>query len=150
MAQVNITARHLNQDKRTAEAIVVTVPAIAQERGGRTLQPPMYYQFGDTLVANVLNAGTIVQKSYLIVEEPFPSGATATVSINGVDVFTDSTIDAKAVVVSTQEDIFVEAGATVEVTINGGTGDIITGKLKVVSEILSTNLTNGNYANTVV
>ena len=146
----NITSRHLNQDKRTAEAIVVTVPAVMQESAGRTLQPPKYYQYGDALVANVLNAGVIVQKTYLIVEEPFPTGATATVNANGITLFTDSTIDAKAVVVSTHEDIFVEAGATIEITINGGTGDITTGKLKVVSEILSTNLTNGNFANTII
>ena len=150
MADINITSRHLNQDKRTAEALVVTVPAIAQERGGRTLQPPLYYQFGDKLIATVLTPGTLVQKSYIVIEEAFPSGATVTVTVNGTAVFTDAAIDAKGTLVSTTEDQYVETGGTVEIVINGGTGDITVGKLKVVSEILSTNISNGNYANATV
>ena len=150
MATINITSRHLNQDKRTAEAVVVTVPAIAQERGGRTLQPPLYYQYGDTLQATVLPAGTIIQKVYLVVDEAFPAGSTATVTVNGTDFFTDADITAKGLTASTTEDMHIEVTQNIDVTINGGTGDIIAGKLRVVAEILSTQLKNGNYAEGVI
>jgi hypothetical protein len=146
MATINVTARHLNDQKRTAEAVVVTVPAIAQERGGRTLQPPLYYQYGDVLQATVLPAGTIIQKVYLVVDEAFPASSTATVSVNGTAFFTDADITAKGLTASTTEDLLVEAPQNLEVTIGGGSGDITFGKLRVVLEILSTNLKNGNYA----
>ena len=141
----NITARHLNDQKRTAEAVTVTVPAIAREGGGRTLQPPVYYQYGDDLQASVLNAGTVVQKTYLIVEEAFPASSTVTVSVNGTAVFTDADITAKGLTASTTEDLLIETAGNVVITIGGGTGDITSGKLKVVCEIISTQLKNGNY-----
>ena len=119
----NITSRHLNQDKRTAEALVVTVPAIAQERGGRTLLPPIYYQFGEVLQATVLSPGMIIQKAYVVVEEAFPASTTVTVAAGGTALFTDLDVTSKGINVSTSEDEWIETGGNIEVTFGGGTGD---------------------------
>jgi len=145
MAIVNIVNRHLNNQKREAEAIVVTVPAIAQENGGRVMTPPVYYQYGDTLVGPTIGPNTIIQKAYLVVREAFPTGATATVKVGNTEVFTDLAIDAKVVSVSTHEDMFSEVGMGIEVVISGGTGDITVGEFEVVLEILSCNIKKGSY-----
>ena len=145
MADINIATRHLNDQKRVAEAVVMTVPAIAQENGGRLSAPPIYYQYGDNLIGPQCGPNTIIKSAILVVREPFPTGTTVSVTFGGTALFTDTVVDAKAIVVSTVENLYVEIGGTLEATLSGGTGDITVGELEVILDVISANLTSGSY-----
>lgn len=146
MADVNITSKYLNQDKREAEAITVTLPAVSNVGGGRSQRSPVYNQFGDVHTAYVVPAGSIIQKNYLIVEEAFPAGALGKVSVNGVVVHTAINLAVVGMTTSITEDLYVPVDATVAVTVSGGTGDILTGLLKSVTETIPFNEKNGRYS----
>ena len=145
---INVTNRFTNQDKRESEAVVVTCPAMIEEGGQRTGTPPTYVGSGDALTAAVIEPDTVVQNVYLIVDEPFPAGTTASVDIAGTTFFADVAVDAKGLTVSTQTDKFFENGQTVTVGFVNGAVDtpIEEGVLRVVIDTLHPSLKNGNYA----
>lgn len=147
MATVNISNLFLNENKRYREDIVVTVPAVLNQGGGRSNATPTYVQGGDALTASVIEADTIVQKAYLIVDEAFPTDAVAAVTIGGAGYFADVDLTATGLVVSTNVDDLYTAGGDVVVTITGITGSITTGKLRVVVAAEHPSLNNGQYAN---
>ena len=147
MATQDITARYLNQDKRYTEAVVVTVPAILSQGGGRSQADPVYVQGGDLLNASVIEEDTIITKAYLNIIEAFPVGAVVAVDIGGNAYFAlvDGTVN--GMVVSAIEDVHFEAGTSVVgVTITGITGDVLTGKLAVVLDTIHASLNNGQFA----
>jgi len=88
MATVNLTNRYLNENKRYREDVVVTLPAVLNEGGGRNQSLPEYIQGSDDLISNVIEADTIIQKAYLIVDEAFPAGALLAVDAAGTAMFT--------------------------------------------------------------
>jgi len=147
MADVNITSKWLNQDKRESEAITVTLPSVAQMGGGRTNRLDVYNQFGDVHAAYVVPAGSIVQKAYLIIEEAFPAGALIEATIAGATVLFTA-IDATVVglTVGTTEDLLYLNDTNIAITVSGGTGDITTGVAKVVVETIPFNEKNGRYS----
>jgi hypothetical protein len=147
MPNINITNRFLNENKRYSENVVVTVPSIITNGGGRSQAQPMYLQGGDTLTASVLEQDTIVAKAYLIVDEVFPVGALGLVTIGGVTVHTGIDLTATGMTVSVTEDTYLPNGGDVVVTVSGITGDVTTGKLRVVLATEHPKLNNGQYAN---
>ena len=147
MATINITNRFLNENKRYTEAVVVTVPAILNEGGGRTQAQPTYLQGGDSMTAQVIEADTLITKAYLRVIEPFPAGALIAVDIAGSTMFTSIDGTATGVTVSSIEDLYLANTQTVTVVVTGITGDITTGKLAVVLDTIHASLNNGQYAN---
>jgi len=147
MAQtVNITNRYNNQDKRYAEAVVVTLPAQLEEGGVRLSTPPVYMQGGDAYTAAVVEKDTIIKKAYLVVDEAFPANAVIDVDIAGTAYFTSAAITAPGVTVSAVEDKYFANGQTVTCTVTGITGDILTGVARLVFDTASPSLKNGNYA----
>jgi len=147
MAVVNITNRFLNENKRYTEAVVVTIPAILNQGGGRSQALPEYIQGGDSLTAQVIEEEVILKKSYVIVDEAFPAGALLAVDIAGTTMFTGVDLTATGLVVSTQEDLYLAKGQTVTSVVSGITGDVTTGKLRIVSDAVYTDLNSGQYAN---
>ena len=143
---VSITGRFLNQDKREFEALAVTLPSVLNPGGGRLQAAPEYVQYGESYVASVTPAKAIGGKTYLLVEEAFPTGTTATVTVDGNDVFTDVAVDAKGLTTSTVEDFLMETGGDVVITLGGGTGDVVTGQLKVVTNYVPYTVKNGRYS----
>ena len=142
----SITDKFLNQDKRETEALTVTLPAILDEGGGRNQSAPTYAQFGEPYVASVAPKESILGKSYLIVEEAFANTATVTVSINGVDIFTDIVIATAGLTISTVEDELFLLGGDVVITLGTLTGDATVGKLKVVNNYTPYTIKNGRYS----
>ena len=146
MATVNITNRFLNENKAYAEAVVVTVPAVLSQGGGRSQADPVYVQGGDALTAGVVEAQTILKKAYLIVDEAFPAGATLDVDIAGTAMFTSADLTATGLVVSTIVDQYFANKQTVTSVVAGITGDVTTGKFRIVLDAVHPDLKNGQYA----
>jgi len=143
---VNITNRYNNMDKRYAEAVVVSLPSQLEEGGVRLSTPPVQAQFGDALVAAVIEPDTIIKKAYLIVDEAFPAGALLAVDVAGIAYFAGADLTVTGLVVSTVEDEYFKVGQTVTSAITGGTGDIVGGSARIVLDTDSPTLKNGNYA----
>jgi len=147
MATVNLTNRYLNENKRYREDVVVTLPAVLNEGGGRNQAQPEYIQGSDDLIAHVVEADTIVQKAYLIVDEAFPAGALLAVDVAGTAMFTAVDLTAVGLTASATEDLYVPKKESVEAVITGITGDVTTGKARIVLATEHPSLKNGQYAN---
>jgi hypothetical protein len=147
MANINITGQFLNKDKREHEAIVVTVPAVIVPTSGRTNAAPQYIQANDTLTASVVPESSVLGKSYLIIEEAFPTGTTITVTGYGATLFNAVVGTATGITISTAVDKLSTTGGDVVVSIlNGTAGNILTGKVKVVLDTIPYNVKNGRYS----
>ena len=146
MATVDITARFLNQDKRESEDIVVTLPSVLQSGGGRSQAQPVYIQGGDALTAAVVEDDSIIQKAYLIVDEAFPTGATLDVDIAGTAMFSTVDLTATGLTVSSVEDKYFAKAQTVTSTISGITGDVTSGKARIVLASEHPSIANGRFA----
>ena len=133
MAKIDVTNRFLNENKRYEEGVVVTIPSVLQHGGGRSNADPVYLQGGDEIVAQVIEEDTIIKKAYIIIDEAFPSGASIAVNV-GTDVALTA-IDGTTVAMtasSTFEDEYYADKAEVKVVVSGITGDVLTGKARVV------------------
>jgi hypothetical protein len=146
MANVNVTNKFLNENKRYREDVVVTLPAVLNEGGGRANALPTYVQGGDTHTASVVEADTIVQKAYVIVDEAFAALTTATITIGGVAFFTTVDVATVGLLVSATVDELITAKGDVVITLSG-TGDHTVGKIRVVIAAEHPSLKNGQYAN---
>lgn len=151
MATVNITNLFLNENKRYREDVVVTVPAVLNEGGGRSNALPTYVKAADTLSAEVVEPDTIVQKAYLIVDEAFPATAVLGASVGATAVFAAVDLTVVGLVVSATVDLLVTAKSAVTASITG-TGltagdDVTTGKFRIVLATEHPSLNNGQYAN---
>ena len=146
MANLNIKNLFLNENKRYREDVVVTLPAILNEGGGRTNATPTYVQGGDTHTAGVIEADTIVQKAYVIVDEAFVATTTATITIGGTTFFAAVDAATTGLLVSATVDALFTAKGDVVITMSG-TGDLTVGKLRVVIATEHPSLKNGQYAN---
>ena len=147
MATVNITNRFLNENKRYTEAVVVTIPAVLNEGGGRTQNAPAFLQGGDSLAAQVIETDTLITKAYLNITEAFPAGALIAVDVAGTTYFTSIDGTATGVTVSTIEDSYLANKQTVTTVVSGITGDVTTGKLTIIFDTIHASLNNGQYAN---
>ena len=148
---VAITHDYLNQAKREAEALTVTLPSLLREGGGRAGTPPLYVQYGESYVASVVVKNSIAQKFYLVVEEAFPTGTTVDVSVGSTQVFADLAVDTTGANVSTTEDVYFPTGEDVTITVKhaSNTGNVTVGKLKVVTPYVPFDVKNGRYADVV-
>ena len=142
----DITSRYLNQDKRESEDIVVTIPSVLQAGGGRSQAQPIYVQGGEALTAAVVEDDTIVQKAYLIVDEAFPAGATLDVDIAGTAMFSTVDLTATGLTVSTVEDAYFKLVQTVTSVVSGITGDVTSGKARIVLATEHPSIANGRFA----
>ena len=143
----NITNKFLNDNKRYSEAVVVTVPSILTQGGGRSNADPIYIQGGEALTAQVVEADTIITKAYLIIDEAFPASAVINVDIAGTQYFVAADGTTTGMVVSTEEDNYLANSQTVTVSVAGITGDVTTGKARLVLATVHPTLKNGQYAN---
>jgi len=143
---INITERFKNNNKRQNFTGVFTAPAMYESGSHRAGTPPSYIKCSDAYIGSVLEPDTIIQKVYLRVTEPFPSGITATVCVNGTDVIVNEPVDTKKFVVSTTEDILVETRGNVKVTFNGSCDEIKEGELAVIYETISIDKKTGSYS----
>ena len=149
MAQfISIGERFNNRDKRFAESVVMTVPALYEEGSPRTGTGDKYITSGDSMTAQIIEAGTIIKKLYLVIDEAFDAGATISVEIAGTTYINAAPADAAGLTVSTTEDVLLNNKQTVTVlVVNGPEGTQITsGVARVVIDSVSTLLKNGNYA----
>ncbi|MCI4437401.1 MAG: hypothetical protein JHC33_11400 [Ignisphaera sp.] len=148
MATVNFTGQFLNKDKREHEAVVVTLPALLAPNGGRTNPNPTYVQVADVMRASVLPKECIIGKCYLIVEEAFPAGMTVTVTVGGTAMHSDVSVAATGITVSSAVDKLIIAGGDVDISIGHATvtGNVTTGKLRVVVDTIPYTVKNGRYA----
>ena len=150
MMAISITDKFLNRDKREYEAIVVTLPATLSEGGGRTKALPTYVQYGEDYLASVVPSKSVIDKAYVVIDEPYPAGTLATISLKGTAIFTDVPLETAGVVVSTTEDILVTTAGDISITLSGGTGDATTGKIMVVANYVPFTVKNGRFADAPV
>lgn len=148
MATVNITNQYLNKDKREHESVSVTLPAMLQTNGGRTNPNPVYVQYADAHVAGVVPAQVITGKAYLVIEEVFPAGTTITVAGPGGTLFSAVAGTALGVTVSSVVDQLALTAGNITITVGhvSATGNVTTGKCKVVLDYIPYNVKNGRYA----
>ena len=147
-AFISIGERFNNRDKRFAESVVMTVPALYEEGSPRTGLGDKYITSGDSMTAQIIEPGTILKKLYLIVDEAFPVGTELSVDIAGTTYLSAVDGAATGLTVSTTEDVLLNNKQTISVlVVNGPEGtEITTGVARVVVDSVSTNLKNGNYA----
>ncbi len=141
----NITALFNNQQKRYSEAVVVNLPSILKSGRGRSQAQPVYVQGGEALTAAVIEDDTLVTKAYVNVIEAFPAGATLDVDIAGTAFFTSVDLTTTGVVVSTEEDHHFAKRQTVTSVVGGVTGDVTTGRLSIILDVIHASLKNGQY-----
>ena len=148
MAYISIGERFNNRDKRFAESVVMTCPALYEEGSPRTGSEDKYIGSGDAFTAQIVEPATIIKAAYLIIDEAFPAGTTITVEIAGTNYFVDAAGDAIGITVSTTENVLLNNKQTITATfVNGTAGTPITeGVARVVLDTVSTRLKNGNYA----
>ena len=148
MAYISIADRFNNRDKRYAESVVMTCPAVYDEGSPRTGSGDKTITSGDAYTAAIVEPNTVIKNAYVIIDEPFPAGTTLSVDIAGTAYFTDVPADATGMTVSTVENVFLRNGQTITtMLVNGTAGTPITeGVARVVLDTVSTNLKNGNYA----
>jgi len=141
----DITPKFLNQNKRYSEAVVVTVPAVLSQGGGRSQAQPIFIQGGEALTAQVIEANTLIKAVYLNVTEAFPAGATINVDIAGTQYFVATAGDVVGFTVSTEENNLLRNKQTVTITVTGVTGDVTTGRAEVIFDVIHSDLTNGQF-----
>jgi hypothetical protein len=144
----NVTNLFNNQDKRFAEAVVMTCPAMISEGSHRTGQGPVYIQSGDAWTAAIIEGDSILKRAYLVIDEAFPAGATLDVDIAGTAYFTNVAADSEGLTVSVVEDNLLKNGQTITVSIASGAAgtDVTEGVCRIVIDSVSPSLKNGNYA----
>jgi len=141
----DITPKFLNQNKRYSEAVVVTVPAVLSQGGGRSQAQPIFIQGGEALTAQVIEANTLIKAVYLNVTEAFPAGATFNVDIAGVQYFVATAVDVIGFTVSTEENNLLRNKQTVTMTVTDVSGDVTTGRAEVIFDVIHSDLTNGQF-----
>ena len=147
MATVNITGQFLNKEKRSHDTIVVTVPSVLVPTSGRTNAAPQYIQANDVMSAAVVEAGSVLTKAYLIIDEAFPTGTTITVTGYGQTLFTAVVATATGLTVSSVVDKYLAAGGSLTVAVlNASAGNIVTGKVRLVVDTISPLIKTGSYA----
>ena len=148
MAYVDVSNRFLNRDKREAEAVVMTCPAIVDEGSQRTNIGPTYIKSGDAWTAQIIERDTIIKKVYIIIDETFPTNTMLSVDIAGTAYLTDVDGAAEGLTVSTTEDVLIKNPQTITVgVVNGPAGSEITsGVARVVVDTVHPTLRNGQYA----
>jgi hypothetical protein len=147
MAQtINITNRYNNQDKRYAEAVVMTVPTLLEEGGVRLSTPPVYLQYGDAVTSATVEADTIIKGAYLVIDEALPAGSLVNVDIAGTSYFVGVDGTVEGLTVSAESDNLLKNGQTITVSVTGGSGDITSGLFRVVLDVVTPSLKNGNYS----
>ena len=139
---VDISKINLNDQKRASLAQSVNLKG--------ELTPTAFAQYGEEYVAFVIPEDCILAETYLVVETPMPTGALATVEVNGVQVFDAVAVDA----VGAQRSavglgINLGSADAVSIVISGGTGDITTGDIYVVTRTIEWKQVNGKYTTTV-
>jgi len=139
---VDISKLNLNDQKRAGLAQSVNLKG--------ELNSTEFAQFAETYVANVIPEDCILAETYLVVETPMPTGALATVEVNGVQVFDAVAVDvAGAQRSSVGLGINLGSADAVSIVISGGTGDITTGDIYVVTRTIEWKQVNGKYTTTV-
>ena len=139
---VDISKLNLNDQKRAGLAQSVNLKG--------ELNSTEFAQFAETYVANVIPEDCILAETYLVVETPMPTGALATVEVNGVQVFDAVAVDvAGAQRSSVGLGINLGSADAVSIVISGGTGDITTGDISVVTRTIEWKQVNGKYTTTV-
>ena len=139
---VDISKLNLNDQKRAGLAQSVNLKG--------ELNSTEFAQFAETYVANVIPEDCILAETYLVVETPMPTGALATVEVNGVEVFDAVAVDVAGAQRSTVGlGINLGEADSVSIVISGGTGDITTGDISVVTRTIEWKQVNGKYTTTV-
>ncbi len=141
-----MTERFLNRNKRYTEAVVVTIPSVLNNGGGRSNAQPSYIQGGDSLTAQVIEKDTLITKAYINIIEAFPVGALIAVDIAGTPVFAAVDGTVAGLVVSTTVDLHLAEKQTVTTVVTGITGDVATGKAAIILDTIHASLKNGQYA----
>ncbi len=136
MATVNISALFENNLRKVSEVGVGTFQAEIGSDGNRLGQGIVYAKGGDEHLIYAVPKESIVPKFYLIVDEVFDAGTTATITtiVDGDAMFTAVDLAALTHAVSPLEDTYFDAVDGFNIVLSQ---DVTKGKFRLVAEYLS-------------
>jgi phage tail sheath gpL-like len=88
----------------------------------------------------------LIKHAYLQIDEAFPTGAVINVDIAGTQYFVAVPADVTGFTVSSETNNFLLNPQTVTISITGVTGDVTTGKARVMFDVFHPNIKNGQFA----
>ncbi len=145
MATQNISSLFENNLRRVSEVGVGTLPAQLANDGDRLGQSAVYAKGGDLHNIYTIPADSFATKFFLIVDEAFDAGTTATVNtIAGTPVLIASALDlaVEGPTVSSTVDQYFDVADGFSIVLNQ---DVTKGKMRVIAEFISGSTNNGIF-----
>ena len=147
---VNISHLFENNLRKVSEVGAATLNAVLSTDGDRLGQGAVYAQKGDKHIVYMIPADSICTKLYILVDEAFDAGVTATIkTISGTQKVVASALDIAVVgpTVSALEDTYFDKTDGVEIVLSKA---VTKGSLRVVGEFISASTNNGIYVDLAV
>ncbi len=144
MAVQNISALFENNLRKVSEVGVGTLCAAISTSGDRLGQGIVYAKGGDEHLIYTIPKDSIAPKFYLIVDEAFDAGTTATITtiVDNDAMFTAIDVAALTHSVSPLEDTYFDAADGFKIVLNQ---DVTVGKLRVIAEYMSGSTNDAIY-----
>ncbi len=144
MATVNVSALFENNLRKVSEVGVGTLCAEIGTSGDRLGQGATYAKGGDEHLIYTIPKDSIAPKFYIIVDEAFDAGTTATITtiVDDDAMFTAIDIAALTHSVSPLEDTYFDAVDGFKIVLNQ---DVTVGKLRVIAEYISGSTNDAIY-----
>ncbi len=144
MATVNVSALFENNLRKISEVGVGTLCAEIGTSGDRLGQGATYAKGGDEHLIYTIPKDSIAPKFYVIVDEAFDAGTTATITtiVDGDVIVTDLDVATVAPTVSVLVDTYFDAVDGFKIVLNQ---DVTVGKLRVLAEYISGSTNDAIY-----
>ncbi|RLA70181.1 MAG: hypothetical protein DRG30_09485 [Epsilonproteobacteria bacterium] len=144
MAVQNISALFENNLRKISEVGVGTLHAALSTSGDRLGQGIVYAKGGDEHLIYTIPKDSIAPKFYVLVDEAFDAGTTATITtiVDGDAIVTSLDVATVAPTVSALVDTYFDSADGFKIVLNQ---DVTVGKLRVVAEYISASTNNSIF-----
>lgn len=144
MAVQNISSLFENNLRKISEVGVAELNAVLSVDGDRLGQGNTTAVAGDEHIIYNIPADSIAPKFYIIVDEPFDAGTTATVTtiVDGLSIAAALDVATVGATVGLLEDTYFDAVDGIKIVLSA---NVTVGKMRVVAEYVSASTNNGIY-----
>ncbi len=145
MAIVNLSGQFENNLRKVSEVGVAELnAALNMGTADRLGQGIVYAKGADEHIIYTIPADSIAPKFYVVVDEAFDAGTTATITtiVDGDAVATALDVATVGPTVSALVDTYFDATDGIKIVLNQ---DVTVGKLRVIAEYISASTNNGIY-----
>lgn len=144
MATVNISSLFENNLRKVSEVGVAELNAALDTSGDRLGQGTVYAKGGDDHICYTIPADSIAPKFYVIVDEAFDAGTTATITtvVDGTSIAAALDVATVGPTVSALVDTYFDATDGIKIVLSA---DVTVGKMRVIAEYISASTNNGIY-----